>query len=119
MSKRQFGLTVAAYLTGWLVAQSVFLRVWKYVMRDVYDEGYHDMARRMGKSLAEELEKHDGDAALAEEALAQVAVVEHDRRILEKRNRDLAARVTELETQLAAERRSVAVLKIELRQASR
>lgn len=56
MSKRQFAATVAAYLTGWVIAQSLFSRVWNYVMRHERDEAFQEMAHDLACEVVDVLE---------------------------------------------------------------
>lgn len=55
MSKRQFALTVGAYLTGWVIAQATFARAWRWLMRHGEMETQDEFARRLGPYVARPL----------------------------------------------------------------
>lgn len=54
-----FWKTVGAYLTGWAIAQSIFLRVLRHVRETQTEEFKDEVANYVARRLANELELRD------------------------------------------------------------
>jgi hypothetical protein len=55
MNKRQFGLTVVAYLTGWLIARATFERVWHHFMTNSENAARQKYIADQSKAFVDEL----------------------------------------------------------------
>lgn len=56
MPKRQFLATVAAYLTGWLIARATFERIWQHFMTNSQDKARQKYIADQAVAFANELE---------------------------------------------------------------
>lgn len=50
-----FKKTVLAYLTGWVIAQSIFNRVWHRIMRNAIEADQDELFARVGGIVADKV----------------------------------------------------------------
>lgn len=56
MNQRHYLTCLAAYLTGWVIAQSIFNRVWRHVLNDQTSQERKAFIEEMADIVADKLE---------------------------------------------------------------